>query len=119
MLLESPLWRQTPPAAFPVCLGFLSLALAWRASADILPWVSEDLSNLTLAAATGYFLWFLAFYLASGVAADLIHIASNPFSNVPTIGASGAIAGVMGGYLLLFPKAKIDILIIIVVFFIH
>jgi membrane associated rhomboid family serine protease len=40
-----------------------------------------------------------------------------PSSTVPMVGASGAIAGVMGAYLLLFPKAKVDILIIFVVFF--
>lgn len=68
LLLETPLWRQTPPAAFPVCLGFLSLALAWRHASDIFPWASEDLSNLMLAAATGYFLWFLGFYIAKLIA---------------------------------------------------
>lgn len=64
----------------------------------------------------GHF-WFLAFYLACGVTADVIHIASDPFSDVPTIGASGAIAGVMGGYLLLFPKARVDIIVIFIIFF--
>ena len=39
------------------------------------------------------------------------------WSQSPTVGASGAIAGVMGAYLLLFPKAKVDILIIFIVFF--
>ncbi|MEX0284396.1 MAG: rhomboid family intramembrane serine protease [Paracoccaceae bacterium] len=61
--------------------------------------------------------WFLLFYLASGIGAGLIHVFAAPWSNVPTIGASGAIAGVMGGYLLLFPKAKVDILLILIVFF--
>jgi len=60
---------------------------------------------------------YLAFYLASGVLAALTQCAVDPTSVVPTVGASGAIAGVMGGYLLLFPKAKVDILIIIVVIF--
>ncbi|WP_415919967.1 rhomboid family intramembrane serine protease [Tateyamaria sp. SN6-1] len=60
---------------------------------------------------------FLGFYLATGVAAGLIHVISAPYSTVPTVGASGAIAGVMGGYLLLFPKARIDILLILIVFF--
>ena len=68
MLLDTPLWRQTPPAAFPVCLGFLSLAVAWQHAVDIFPWVSEDMSNLLLAAATGYFLWFFGFYLAKVIA---------------------------------------------------
>jgi membrane associated rhomboid family serine protease len=60
---------------------------------------------------------FALFYLATGIAAGLFHVVAAPGSTVPTVGASGAIAGVMGGYLLLFPKAKVDILIILVVFF--
>ena len=62
-------------------------------------------------------LGFLAFYLACGIGAGLVHVFSAPGSLVPTVGASGAIAGVMGGYLLLFPRAKIDILLIIIIFF--
>ncbi|WP_172331781.1 rhomboid family intramembrane serine protease [Mangrovicoccus sp. HB161399] len=61
-------------------------------------------------------LGYLAFYLACGVAAGLAQVAADPGSALPLIGASGAIAGVMGGYLLLFPKARIDILFIIIVF---
>lgn len=60
---------------------------------------------------------YLVFYFAVGLVAGFAHILSDPSSPVPVVGASGAIAGVMGAYLLLFPKAKIDILIIIVVFF--
>ena len=60
---------------------------------------------------------FLAFYLASGVIAGLAQVAMEPWSLVPMVGASGAIAGVMGAYLLLFPRAKVDILIIFIVFF--
>lgn len=60
---------------------------------------------------------FILFYLAAGLGAGFIHYISAPGSPVPTVGASGAIAGVMGGYLLLFPKAKVDILIIFIVFF--
>jgi membrane associated rhomboid family serine protease len=62
-------------------------------------------------------LGFLLFYLASGLGAALVHVISGPYSTVPTVGASGAIAGVMGGYLLLFPKARIDIFVILFVFF--
>ncbi|MFP7671761.1 rhomboid family intramembrane serine protease [Marivita sp. S0852] len=62
-------------------------------------------------------LGFAVFYLIAGIGAGLVHYIAAPGSPVPTVGASGAIAGVMGGYLLLFPKAKVDILIIIVVFF--
>jgi membrane associated rhomboid family serine protease len=60
---------------------------------------------------------YLGFYLLTGIAAGLIHYLSAPYSGVPTVGASGAIAGVMGGYLLLYPKAKVDILLILIVFF--
>jgi membrane associated rhomboid family serine protease len=60
---------------------------------------------------------FAGFYLLSGLAAAGLQIFADPGSGVPMIGASGAIAGVMGGYLLLFPRAKVDILIIIVIFF--
>lgn len=60
---------------------------------------------------------YLLFYLACGLAAGLAHLAGDPMSRIPTVGASGAIAGVMGGYLLLFPKARIDVLLILVIFF--
>ncbi|MGR3636181.1 MAG: rhomboid family intramembrane serine protease [Shimia sp.] len=59
---------------------------------------------------------FLVFYLLSGVGAAVAQIAANPASPIPMVGASGAIAGVMGGYLLLFPKARVDILLIIIIF---
>jgi len=59
---------------------------------------------------------FLIFYVVTGVAASLAQFIADPNSFIPTVGASGAIAGVMGGYLLLFPKAKIDILLFLVVF---
>lgn len=60
-------------------------------------------------------LGFLAFYLLGGIGAGLCQWAAGPLSPVPTIGASGAVAAVMGGYLLLFPRARVDVLIFIVV----
>lgn len=60
---------------------------------------------------------YLGFYLTCGIGAALAQLLSEPGSPVPTVGASGAIAGLMGGYLLLFPRAKVDVLIIIVIFF--
>ena len=53
---------------------------------------------------------FLVFYLLCGIAAGLAHIVFNSGSQVPTVGASGAISGVLGGYLLLFPKNRVRIL---------
>jgi membrane associated rhomboid family serine protease len=50
------------------------------------------------------------------VAAAFAQIAMNPDSAVPMVGASGAVAGVLGGYLLLFPKARVDVLVIFIVF---
>ncbi|RYH11730.1 rhomboid family intramembrane serine protease [Tropicimonas sp. IMCC6043] len=60
---------------------------------------------------------FALFYVACGVAAGIVHVALSFGSPVPTVGASGAIAGVMGGYLLLFPRARVDILLIFIIFF--
>lgn len=50
---------------------------------------------------------FLAFYLITGIIAGLTHWFTNPDSVLPTVGASGAIAGVLGAYFVLFPKARI------------
>ena len=50
---------------------------------------------------------FVGFYVLCGVAAALAHIYMNPASNVPTIGASGAIAGVLGGYFVLYPTSRV------------
>ena len=59
---------------------------------------------------------FLIFYLACGVVAGLTQVLLNPDSPVPTIGASGAIAGVMGAYVIKFPRARIMTLVFIVIF---
>ena len=50
---------------------------------------------------------YLALYLLWGVVAGFAHIMSDPSSQIPAIGASGAISGVLGAYLILFPRAKI------------
>ena len=54
---------------------------------------------------------YLAFYLACGLAAGLVHWLTNLDSTVPTIGASGAIAGVLGAYMLLYPRARVVTLV--------
>jgi len=51
---------------------------------------------------------YLLFYLACGLSAAVLHVLLNWGSSVPTVGASGAIAGVMGAYLLLYPKARVS-----------
>ena len=59
---------------------------------------------------------FLAFYLICGVAAGITHTIFNADTTLPTIGASGAIAGVMGAYLIKFPRARIHTLIFLLFF---
>jgi len=54
---------------------------------------------------------FLIFYLITGIAASLAQVFTSPDSRIPTIGASGAIAGVLGAYLILFPKARVQTLV--------
>ncbi len=53
---------------------------------------------------------FIIFYILCGLLASAAHIATAPESQIPTVGASGAIAGVLGAYLIRFPKAKVLVL---------
>ena len=55
---------------------------------------------------------FLAFYLLCGMGAALAQVAVDPTSRIPMIGASGAVSGVLGAYLLLFPQAEVETLIL-------
>jgi membrane associated rhomboid family serine protease len=59
---------------------------------------------------------YLCFYLMCGVIASLTHAFLNFSSQVPVVGASGAIAGVLGAYMFLFPKARIRTVLILLVF---
>jgi membrane associated rhomboid family serine protease len=59
---------------------------------------------------------FIVFYLLGGIAATALQVAIDPNATVPSIGASGAIAGVLGGYLILFPRARVITLVFIVFF---
>lgn len=54
---------------------------------------------------------FLIFYLVSGILATLAQYAAMPGSSIPNVGASGAIAGVLGAYLLLFPRQQVQVAI--------
>jgi len=60
---------------------------------------------------------FFVFYISTGLAASAAQILWEPSSIVPNVGASGAIAGVLGGYLLLYPKARVDVLLIFIIIF--
>lgn len=60
---------------------------------------------------------YLVFYVLSGIGAAAAHVLLNPNSRVPTVGASGAIAGVLGAYFLLYPKARVLTLVPLIIFF--
>ncbi|MEE9401836.1 MAG: rhomboid family intramembrane serine protease [Desulfobacteria bacterium] len=60
---------------------------------------------------------YLVFYLLCGLASGISHLVINWHSMIPTIGASGAIAGVMGAYFILYPRAKVLTLVPIFIFF--
>ena len=59
---------------------------------------------------------FVVFYLLTGLVAALSHVLSDPSSAVPMVGASGAISAIMGAYLVLYPRAAVETLFIIVIF---
>jgi membrane associated rhomboid family serine protease len=59
---------------------------------------------------------YLLFYLVCGVIATVTHIAVNPHSDIPSLGASGAIAGILGAYLVRFPRAQVDTCLFIIIF---
>ena len=54
---------------------------------------------------------FVAFYLLTGVLAALAQVLASPNSPIPMVGASGAISGIMGGYLVLYPRVRIHMLV--------
>jgi membrane associated rhomboid family serine protease len=60
---------------------------------------------------------YLFFYILSGIGAGLVEVYFNRHSSVPLIGASGAIAGVLGAYFLLFPRARVLTMIPLLIFF--
>jgi membrane associated rhomboid family serine protease len=60
---------------------------------------------------------FIGFYILGGIAALALQVAVSPNAAVPTVGASGAIAAVLGGYILLYPRARVITVIFIILFF--
>ena len=60
---------------------------------------------------------YLIFYLGCGIAASVAHILLNLNSGVPSVGASGAIAGVMGAYFVLYPRARVLTIVPLIIFF--
>jgi len=59
---------------------------------------------------------FFIFYMVTGLGATMVHVLSDPNSTIPMIGASGAIAGILGAYFVLYPKAKIKTFVVLIIF---
>jgi membrane associated rhomboid family serine protease len=59
---------------------------------------------------------FLVFYILCGLVAAAAHVLTQPSSPIPTVGASGAISGVLGAYLVLYPRARVNILFWLLIF---
>ncbi len=70
-------------------------------------WVFGDNIEATIGNAA-----FLFFYLAGGIAASAAHILIDPTSSIPTVGASGAISAILGGYLIMFPRSRVKMLVV-------
>lgn len=60
---------------------------------------------------------FIVFYIVCGLAAAAAQVMVDPSSPIPMVGASGAISGVMGAYLLLYPRVRVNMLFIFIIFF--
>jgi membrane associated rhomboid family serine protease len=121
--------RATPGEGFPMGAGMDCLVDAGRAPAHLVTamflhggWM-HLLGNM-------WFLWlfgnniedsmgrfrFLVFYLLCGVIASLAHVFTDPESIMPMVGASGAISGVMGAYIILYPRVRVYCLVVIIIF---
>jgi membrane associated rhomboid family serine protease len=98
--------RSHDPAAAAILPLFTSMFLHvnfWHVAGNMLfLWIFGDNIEDYL----GHFT-YLVFYLLCGVAAGVTHILINQASRVPSVGASGAIAGVMGAYFILYPRARV------------
>ena len=99
-----------PLAAAPTLLThmFLHANVAHLAGNMLFLWIFGD----NVEDYFGHF-GYLLFYFACGIGSDLTHILFNLHSPVPALGASGAISGVMGAYIVLFPRARVLTLVFI------
>ena len=120
-LIPGELTLSVPPGAgFPIAEGLACLTDPGRQPSHVLTSMFLHGSWMHLIG-NMWFLWlfgnniedsmtrprFLVFYLVCGLAAALLQVALQPDSTVPMVGASGAISGVMGAYLVLYPKVRV------------
>jgi tellurite resistance protein len=71
MLNDTPLWRSTPPAIFPICLALLGLGLGWRNASDILP-VAQEVGDVLLGFGSAFYVFFLISYLRKLIARPMV-----------------------------------------------
>ncbi|HTP42359.1 MAG TPA: rhomboid family intramembrane serine protease [Nitrospiria bacterium] len=103
LLLSGPIGEQGPPAAVTVFSSmFLHGGVLHVGGNMLYLWIFGN----NIEDALGH-VRYLFFYLISGVVAVYAHAATEPSSTMPMIGASGAISGVLGAYLVLFPRARV------------
>src|SRR5690606_35013321 len=57
------------------------------------------------------------FYLGTGVVAGITHVLLHPDSSLPVVGASGAVSGVLGAYMVLYPRVRIHTLVVLIFYF--
>jgi membrane associated rhomboid family serine protease len=100
-----------PPAATLFTYMFVHGNLLHLASNMLFLWIFGN----NIEDACGH-VRFLAFYLLCGLAAVAAQTVTDPTSTIPMIGASGAVSGVLGAYLLLFPHARVYVLVFIFVY---
>lgn len=107
-LLQDPFGasRGLPPAATLISSMFLHGSLLHIGGNMLYLWIFGNNIEDRLGHAR-----FLVFYLLSGLGAHAAQIATSPDSLIPVIGASGAIAGVLGAYLILYPRARVLVLV--------
>lgn len=99
------IWGITPAAPSPLTLitsMFVHAGLGHAAGNMLYLWIFGDNVEDRLGRPR-----FVLFYLLTGLIAALAEVGLNPESTVPMVGASGAVAGVMGGYLVLYPRSRI------------
>ncbi|MBI4511543.1 MAG: rhomboid family intramembrane serine protease [Deltaproteobacteria bacterium] len=102
-----------PPALLPLPFTIFSAMFLHGATTHLLGnawflWVFGK--SVEGALGTGRFLFF---YFLTGVLAEIFQVAMNPGSRIPIVGASGAIAGVLGAFLVLYPRARVDLLLFV------
>lgn len=113
-LLHPAAWGMAPLTSLATVFTsmFLHGGLLHLAGNLLYLWIFGD----NVEDALGHFRYLL-FYLAAGLAAAALQTVLNPASSVPNIGASGAIAGVLGGYFVLYPRARVVTLVPLIFLF--